>query len=313
MTELSSDVVRFRTLGVVDLRRADGEEVQGVLRQPKRLALLAYLTLAVPRGFHRRDVLLAMLWPELDQASARHALRNALYNLRRELGESVVASRGAEEVGIAEETTWCDAVEFERALDMGNAAEAIELYGGDLLRGFFVSGGDAAFEQWLEGERSRLRLRAADAAWAVASAAERAGKAERAVVAARQALTLRPDDEPWLRKVLALLYRLGDQSGALRTYEEYAAHLTSEFETEPAPETRALIRKVRERRPTAPEFVMPRRSSGANEQDAAAAHVESTPVTPTTQAAPAAAWRSRALVIAALLAVCVAAMLILLG
>jgi DNA-binding SARP family transcriptional activator len=205
-----------------------------------------------------------MFWPEQDQSGARHALRNALYNLRRQLGEAVIANRGTEEVGIAEDLLWCDAVAFEQAIEAGEPGVAVDLYSGDLLHGFFLSDSSPSFDHWLERERTRLQLRAADAAWQLATAAEREGKAARAVEMARKALTLRPDDEPWLRKVLALLYRLGDQAGALRTYEEFAARLTNEFEVEPAPETRALIRQVRERRPTAPEFVMPRRSSGAD-------------------------------------------------
>src|SRR5262245_12921902 len=39
--------------------------------QPKRLALLAYLAIARPRGAHRRDALVAIFWPELDQHGAR--------------------------------------------------------------------------------------------------------------------------------------------------------------------------------------------------------------------------------------------------
>lgn len=266
MTELSGTVVRFRALGGVHLSRGDEEELRTVLRQPKRLALLAYLVLATPHGFHRRDMLLAMFWAEMDQSAARHALRNALYNLRREVGESVIANRGGEEVGIAAGTVWCDAVEFELALDVGRHDSALKLYAGDLLAGFYLSGASPVFEEWVERERSRLRLRAADAAWKLASGAEREGKPAYAVEMARRALTLRPDDEPWLRNILALLYRLGDQAGALRTYEEFALRLSRDFEVEPAPETRALIRQVRERRPTREEFVMPRRSSGANER-----------------------------------------------
>jgi serine/threonine-protein kinase len=267
LTELSDGIVRLIALGAIELKGINGADADAILRQPKRLALLAYLALASPRGFQRRDILLALLWPELDQAGARHALRNALYHLRRGLGDAVIESRGTEEIGIAAGALWCDAVAFEQTLDAGEPGRALDLYKGDLLHGFFLSGSSPAFEEWLERERSRLRLRAADAAWEVASVAEKEGKAPRAVEAARTALALRPDDEPWLRKVLALLHRLGDQAGALRAYEEFAARLSREFEVEPAPETRALMRQVRERRPTAPEFVMPRRSSGSERRE----------------------------------------------
>ena len=47
--------IELRTLGTLDLRAADGRELYSLLAQPKRIALLAYLCIAQPRGFHRRD------------------------------------------------------------------------------------------------------------------------------------------------------------------------------------------------------------------------------------------------------------------
>src|SRR6185437_3595998 len=112
-------MIHLHTLGVVDLRGPDGEELRGVLQQPKRLGLLAYLAVAWPHRFHRRDSLLALFWPELDQEHARAALRRALYFLRSELGSEVLAGRGDEEIGVAEQELWCDAAAMEKALDAG--------------------------------------------------------------------------------------------------------------------------------------------------------------------------------------------------
>lgn len=64
-------MIRLHTFGALDLRSAEGRELRGVLAQPKRTALLAYLVLASPRGFHRRDTLLTVFWPEFDQERAR--------------------------------------------------------------------------------------------------------------------------------------------------------------------------------------------------------------------------------------------------
>ena len=69
-------------------------ELTAVLRQPKRLALLLYLTLASPRGLQRRDRLLALFWPEQEESRARNALSQALHVLRRGLGEEVLVRRG---------------------------------------------------------------------------------------------------------------------------------------------------------------------------------------------------------------------------
>jgi len=51
-------MIQLRLLGSVGLTGPAGEELPAVLRQPKRLALLAYLAVALPRGYHRRDTLL---------------------------------------------------------------------------------------------------------------------------------------------------------------------------------------------------------------------------------------------------------------
>src|SRR5437016_1530236 len=89
-------MIELRMLGRLSLTGADGLEVRGLLGQPRRLALLAYLAAASPQGFHRRDTLLALFWPELDQEHARAALRQALHVVRDALGGDAVASRGDE-------------------------------------------------------------------------------------------------------------------------------------------------------------------------------------------------------------------------
>jgi DNA-binding SARP family transcriptional activator len=99
-------MIELRLLGALALTGADGAEVRTVVAQPKRLALLAYLAAARPYGFHRRDTLLGLLWPELDETRARRALNRAVYFLRCELGERTIVSRGAEELGIDRDLLW---------------------------------------------------------------------------------------------------------------------------------------------------------------------------------------------------------------
>jgi DNA-binding SARP family transcriptional activator len=95
-------MIKLRLLGEIQLRATppDGAEVDALLRQSKRLALLAYLASPAPGTWHRRDVLLALFWPELDTAHARTSLRNALHVLRRTLGDAILRTRGDEEVSI---------------------------------------------------------------------------------------------------------------------------------------------------------------------------------------------------------------------
>src|SRR5215213_3662008 len=141
-------MLRLQTLGTLDLRDADGVEIHAVLAQPRRLALLLYLAIAAPPGFHRRDKLLAMFWPEADTERARASLNRAIYFLRRELGQGVVISRG-DGVGLDRERVRCDVTTFDESLERGQLREALELYRGDLLPGFFSSNAPG-FEEWLE-------------------------------------------------------------------------------------------------------------------------------------------------------------------
>src|SRR3989475_12984156 len=152
-------MISFRMLGSVELRDAQGRDLDAVLRRPKLLALLGYLTIARPRGFHRRDTLVALLWPELDHAHARNALSQAVHALRQALGREALRARGEEELGISEEGLGCDVREFETALGAGRAGQALELYRGG-LRNRLHGSGVPEFERWLDEEGGRVRRRA---------------------------------------------------------------------------------------------------------------------------------------------------------
>ncbi|UCG76543.1 MAG: hypothetical protein JSV95_04410, partial [Gemmatimonadota bacterium] len=205
-------MIRLSLLGPLDLRAADGRQVLSVLAQPKRVALLAYL--ASQPGYVRRDTLLGVFWPESDEESARHALRQSLYTLRRSLGPRLLVTRGDEELAIDRDRLACDAVDFERAVQGDRPEAALELYRGDLLEGFFLSGAPA-FEKWLDGRRATLRSQAAEAAWALAEGAERTGDSAEAADWARRAAGYAADDESTLHRLMTLLDRVGDRAAAL--------------------------------------------------------------------------------------------------
>lgn len=245
-SDVPSGVIRLRLLGSLVLTDAEGVEVREVMAQPKRLGLLAYLAAAEPAGFRRRDVLLAFFWPEQDQRRARAALRRSLYLLRGALGPQVVVSRG-DEVGVDASGVWCDAVAFREAHAGERWADALALYRGDLLPGFFVPSAPD-FERWMEQERRRLRLMAAAGARELMHGAERVGDLENAVAWARRGVAIDPDDELATQHLIRLLDRHGDRTGALQTYEDFARRLRDEFGLEPAPDTQALAMRARSAR-----------------------------------------------------------------
>ena len=239
-------MIELRLIGRVSLTGVEGREVRNLLGQPRRLALLAFLAAATPRGFHRRDSLLPLFWPELDQEHARAALRQALHVLRANLGAETVASRGDEEVGLDFAHIWCDVAAFQQAIAGDALREALDLYRGSLLEGFFIS--DAPeFERWLETERARLREAASRAAVTLVGRSEECGNLTTAVHWARRGVELTPNEEVLVRRLITLLDRHGDRAGALEAYEEFAVRLREEYDAQPAAETQDLIAAVRAR------------------------------------------------------------------
>ncbi|HZI22033.1 MAG TPA: protein kinase, partial [Gemmatimonadales bacterium] len=239
-------MIELRLIGRVSLTGVEGREVRNLLGQPRRLALLAFLAAATPRGFHRRDSLLPLFWPELDQEHARAALRQALHVLRATLGAETLASRGDEEVGLDFAHIWCDVAAFQKAIADDALREALDFYRGDLLEGFFIS--DAPeFERWLETERGRLRDAAARAAGTMAGRYEERGNLTTAVHWARRGIELAPNEEVQVRRLITLLDRHGDRAGALEAYEALANRLREEYDAQPAAETQTLVAAVRAR------------------------------------------------------------------
>lgn len=235
-------MLRLRVFGGLQLYHQDRGDVPDLVVQPKAAALLIYLALARPRGFHQRDRLVGLFWPDLDQERARTALRKTLHRMRQALDEDIVVSRGNEALSLSSDV-WCDAVAFDASLEAGRLHEALDLYQGELLPGFFVpDSGD--FEAWLESERARYRTNAAAAAWSLVERYDSDEEFTNATQMARIVARLAPSDERMLRKVVSLLARHGDRAGAIEIYQSFAQRLWRDYETRPSQETMRLIESI---------------------------------------------------------------------
>ena len=137
---LTQEMLELKLLGGCTLER-DGVPVAGPAGQRHRLALLALLARSPRRGVPR-ERLMAMLWPERDEQSVRNLLKQAVFVLRRELGAEVIG--GPAELRLDPASLRCDATEFERALEEGRPADAVELYRGPFLDGFHLGRGAEA-------------------------------------------------------------------------------------------------------------------------------------------------------------------------
>jgi serine/threonine-protein kinase len=243
-------MIELCTLGALELSSAESHAASAVLSQPRRAALLCYLALASPRGFHRRDTLFALFWPDDDAEQARHALRQSVYFLRRALGAETIVSRGDDELALAPDQVRCDVWTLEAAIAQGRPADALALYRGELLAGFHISAAPE-FERWLDQERDRVKQLAVEAAWVLAAERERAGDAAGAAEAGQRAVALAPTDEMGICRLVLLLERRGDRTAAVRAYGAFARQLQEEYQLEPSDQTRSLVAAIRARRTSA--------------------------------------------------------------
>jgi len=234
----------LQTFGTVGLRIRGEIESQVQIVQPKRLALLIYLAAAPLRRCRRRDQMVGMFWPDLDQEHARGALSQALRYLRRTLGEGAVITQGDEEAGLDRKVVECDAVSLGVLCDAGKFEEAVDLYKGPFLDGFLISDASPEYEQWVAVQRTVLRRHATGAALTLTERAERAGDLAAAVRWARRATEVAPGDEAVTACLIRLLDQAGDRAGALRTYEELRERLREEFQVAPSHDIQALIARI---------------------------------------------------------------------
>lgn len=238
-------MLELQTFGTVGLRSRDiGASVANIL-QPKRLALLAYLSLAPRRRCRRRDQIVGLFWPELDQEHARGALNQAVRYLRRALGSEVLVSQGEEEIRIDENGLWCDARALGSAIEAGEYESALAVYKGPFFEGLFVEGASPEYNDWVDNERNGFCQSAGHAASALSAQAERRGYLTEAVRWTRRAQAVSPDDEPVTARLISLLDKSGDRVGALRAYDALRQQLRAEYHTSPSRETEALVAAIR--------------------------------------------------------------------
>jgi DNA-binding SARP family transcriptional activator len=219
----------------------------------KSQALLAYLVVK-PGTAHPRDKLAALLWPDVPDHQARQSLRQALFSMRRAIpGLSHALRVDDSAVALAPGAVDVDTEAFARLVAEATPAsleEAVQLYRGDFLAG--IGGGDTPFEEWLIGERERLRELALEGLARLLTAQMKVDGSPGAVATALRLVALDPLQESAHRTLMRLYDRDGRRDAALRQYQACVDVLARDLGVEPEAETRSLYQAIVQRRTEAP-------------------------------------------------------------
>ncbi len=244
---------RLRTFGTVFLER-DRAPLGGAHTQRRRLALLAYL--AAADGVVTRHKLMAMLWPERDEAGARHSLSQLLYSIRHDLGADAIRA-DQETLRLNADVVTSDVHDFDVAFDAHRLERAVEEYRGPFLDGFYVD--DCPdLGRWTEEARARRASACARALESLAAAAETRCDRHAVVEWRRKRTALDPMDGRETLRLMQALVAVGDRHGALRTARVYETLMREELETEPDREVTQLAADLRRAAtPAASELAAP--------------------------------------------------------
>jgi DNA-binding SARP family transcriptional activator/class 3 adenylate cyclase len=228
-------------LGGVELTGPDG-----VVDLPnKKLAgLLAYLACTAPRP-QSREKLAALLWGSHFDAQAKQNLRQALFRLRKLIGEDALESDG-EVVSLNAAAVGCDVGRFEALVREGGCdalSAAADLYRGRLVDDVSIS--EEGWNEWLTLERERLLELVLGALMRLGELELAAGRAERALKAGQRAIALNDMREDAHRLIVQALAAAGRKAEALKHYRDLVALLRRELNTEPDAATRALANELR--------------------------------------------------------------------
>jgi predicted ATPase/DNA-binding SARP family transcriptional activator len=238
--------LEFRLLGGCDIR------VHGSPLPPPRYRkewwLLALLVLRHDRE-SSRDALAEAFWPDSDGDRALLYLRRSLTNLRHALGMEAarLLSPTPRTLRFDLSGAFADAVVFDRAVrkisfhspSEAELAQAVSLYQGPLLP-------DCA-DEWVLPEREERAQAYLAALEGLAQRATERGDPATAVHWLRRLVLADPRRESACGALMAALAEGGDRAAVTQVYQDLRRLLRQDFNTDPAPEIKALYQRLTER------------------------------------------------------------------
>lgn len=216
----------------------DGVVLTGAVARRRPSAVLALIAAAASTGTSR-DRIVALLWPESDSDRARNNLKQALFAIRRDIGDVIV---GTAQLRLDPDVVTCDLWDFRSAIERKDFDRAIAVCDGEFLDGFHI--GVLEFDHWLDSTRARVAADLFDALKHAACAAKSAGDHSREAALLERRAALRPLDPNTARELVAAKAQAGDVIGAIRYAQQFEAHVVAELGTVPDRSVSALAERL---------------------------------------------------------------------
>lgn len=218
----------------------------------KAAVLLAYLAYQ-PGQVHNRDQLATLFWADETERKARENLRQAVYQLRRGLGQETAVFCHISRATIQfhpDSPYQLDVTQFQAKMAAQQWEAAAELYQGDFLHSFGDSQ-SVLLDEWIIIQRERLHQMATQALLQAAQQASSRGAANQARRYATRLLQLEPWNEAAHRQLMRYWSQQDQRNKALAQYQQCVDVLATHLNTLPTAETTALYTQIRDGQVTA--------------------------------------------------------------
>ncbi len=213
----------------------NGEEV----RFPYKKAAGLFYYLCVRKSATREEAI-HLLWADSGEAAGRKSLREALYQIKKAVGEEVLLLSGQSGIRLNPD--------FPCQVDADGFPEAAEAYPGEFLEHFYVKNSYEC-EEWARETRETFRKRWLEEKRRQLDLAAAAGDGARMEQRGEELLRQDPYNEELCGHAMELFAEQGRYNMAIQLYYDLRKRLKEELDLEPGPELQErlqLILRVRE-------------------------------------------------------------------
>jgi LuxR family maltose regulon positive regulatory protein len=238
----SRHALKIRALGLPRVE-LDGKPVRWPTLQSRDLF---FCLLQHPLGL-RKERVGEFFWPAHDPYRLNGIFHSTVYRLRRALFRESIVYEDELYRFDRESDYWFDVEDFDRLLEKARQEqdeakaialleEALDLYGGDYVEGFYAD--------WCVQERERLRERYLAALTMLAGLYVGREALAQAIELYQRLLAQDPYREIAHRELMRCYHRLGDRAAAIWQYQTCSRILREELGLSPMPETEDLYRQI---------------------------------------------------------------------
>lgn len=253
-SERNLDAIEFLLLGPPCIRLR-----KQILNIPRKLerAVLYYLG-STNTHMQPYDTISELFWGEFTKERASHNLSNVIYRINTffkrqvDLSLPLVVRKGDNVMLNPELPFYADTVVFERVWEevgkgfgaFNGVMEAVNLYRGDFLQGFYLDRVDGFFSEWLFFQREKFCNIYVSLLKRLADYYVEVNYLEKAIYYLSHVLRQDRLQEDIYLKIMKLYYQMGEFNAARRQYMICRDVLKRELGIEPSPQIQEFYEKI---------------------------------------------------------------------